>query len=81
MRDFAIALTHRPGELARVAKALSRYGVNLKSVVGLAVDGHVQLRLLPDEVESARSALESSGIRFEENEVISRDSQAMRRDS
>jgi len=70
MRDFAIALTHRPGELARVAKALSRYGVNLKSVVGLAVDGHVQLRLLPDEVESARSALESSGIRFEESEVI-----------
>jgi hypothetical protein len=70
MRDFSISLTHRPGELARVAKALSRYGVNLKSVAGLAIDGQVQVRLLPDEVESTRSALEASGIRFEESEVI-----------
>jgi hypothetical protein len=70
MRDFSISLTHRPGELARVAKALSRYGVNLKSVAGLAIDGQVQVRLLPDEIESTRSALEASGIRFEESEVI-----------
>jgi hypothetical protein len=70
MRDFTIELTHRPGELARVARALSRHGVNLKSVVGLAIGGHVQVRLLPDDVESARSALEASGIRFEETEVV-----------
>ena len=38
MRDFAIELTDRPGELGRVATALSRYGVNLKAVTGLAVD-------------------------------------------
>jgi len=31
MRDFAIELTDRPGELGRVATALSRYGVNLKA--------------------------------------------------
>jgi len=70
MRDVSIALTHRPGELARVARALSRYGVNLKSVTGLAVDGHVQVRLLPDEIEPARKALEASGIRFEDSEVV-----------
>lgn len=70
MRDVSVALTHRPGELARVARALSRYGLNLKSVAGLAVDGHVQVRLLPDEIEPARKALEASGIRFEENEVV-----------
>ncbi|HKA91624.1 MAG TPA: hypothetical protein VKE22_28370 [Haliangiales bacterium] len=70
MRDFAVALTHRPGELARVARALSRYGVNLKSVAGLAQDGQVQVRFLPDEVDAARSALDSSGIRYEEHEVI-----------
>ncbi|MGH9318852.1 MAG: hypothetical protein ACRD3V_03055 [Vicinamibacteria bacterium] len=70
MRDVSVALTHRPGELARVARALSRYGLNLKSVAGLAVDGHVQIRLLPDEIEPARKALEAGGIRFEENEVI-----------
>ena len=37
MKDFAIQLTDRPGELARVATALSRYGVNVKAVTGLAV--------------------------------------------
>jgi hypothetical protein len=70
MRDVSVALTHRPGELARVARALSRYGLNLKSVAGLAVDGHVRVRFLPDEIESARKALEASGIRFEESEVV-----------
>ena len=70
MRDVSVALTHRPGELARVARALSRYGLNLKSVAGLAVNGYVQIRLLPDEIEPARRALEASGIRFEESEVV-----------
>jgi len=70
MRDVSVALTHRPGELARVARALSRYGLNLKSVAGMAVDGHVQIRFLPDEIEPARRALEANGIRFEESEVV-----------
>lgn len=70
MKDIAVELTHRPGELARVAKALGRYGVNLKSVAGMTVDGRVQLRILPDAFEAARSALEDSGIRFEESEVV-----------
>jgi acetolactate synthase small subunit len=63
-------LTHRPGELARVARALARYGLNLKSVAGMAIDGRVEIRLLPDEIEPARKALEASGIRFEESEVV-----------
>lgn len=70
MRDVSVTLTHRPGELARVARALSRYGLNLKSVVGLAIDGHVQIGLLPDEIEPARKTLEANGIKFEESEVV-----------
>jgi hypothetical protein len=70
MRDVSISLTHRPGELARVARALARYGLNLKSVAGLSINGRVQIRLLPDEIEPARKALEASGIRFEESEVV-----------
>lgn len=70
MRDFAVVVNHRPGELARVARALSRYGVNLKSVIGQVIDGQVQLRILPDDVDAARSAFEASDIRFEEHEVI-----------
>lgn len=70
MRDFAIHLTHRPGELARVASALARYGVNIKAVAGLAIDGHVLVRIVADDVEAARAALENSSIRFEESEVV-----------
>jgi hypothetical protein len=70
MRDFAIKLTHRPGELARVASALARQHVNIKSVAGLAIDTYVTIRIIADDVEAARIALESSNIRFEEGEVV-----------
>lgn len=70
MRDFAIELTHRPGELARVATALSRYGVNIRSLAGLSIGNHVLVRIIADDVEAARSALEGANIRFEESEVI-----------
>lgn len=70
MRDFAIELTDRPGELGRVATALSRYGVNLKAVTGLALDNHVLVRIIADDPEAARAALQHAGIRFTEGEVI-----------
>jgi hypothetical protein len=70
MKDFAIQLTHRPGELARVADALSKYGVNIKAVSGVAIDNHVVVRIIGDEPESARTALERANIRFEEEEIV-----------
>jgi hypothetical protein len=70
MRDFAIHLSHRAGELARVADALSRTGVNIKSVAALALDSQVLLRLIPDDDEAARSGLREANIRFEESEVL-----------
>jgi hypothetical protein len=70
MRDFTIHLTHRPGELARVANALSRTGVNLKSITGLTIGNQAVLRLIPDDVEAARSALSDGNIAFEENEIV-----------
>lgn len=69
MRDFAIQLTHRPGELARVATALSRKGVNLKSLAGLTLGNQVLLRIIADDVEAARAALKENNIRFDEGEV------------
>ena len=70
MRDFAVQLTHRPGELARVASVLGRHRVNLKAVAGLAIGTHVTVRLIPDDVETARDALQSANIRFEESEIV-----------
>jgi hypothetical protein len=70
MRDFAIPLTHRPGELARVAHALARKGVNLKSVSAMSFQHQGLLHLLADDVEAARAALREGGIPFEESEVV-----------
>jgi hypothetical protein len=70
MTDFAIRLTHRPGELARVATALARYGVNVKSLAALAVDGHALVHILPDEPDAARAALSATDIAFEERAVV-----------
>lgn len=70
MTDFSIRLTHRPGELARVAMALARYGVNVKSLAALAVDGGALVHILPDEPDAARAALSASDIAFEEAAVV-----------
>ena len=70
MKDFAIELTDRPGELGRVATALSRYGVNIKAVTGLALEKHVLVRIIADDPDAARSALEHAGIRFTEGEIV-----------
>jgi hypothetical protein len=70
MKDFAIRLTDRPGELARVANMLARYGVNLKSVAALAIDGQATVHILPDDAEPARAALTKNAVPFKESTVV-----------
>jgi hypothetical protein len=70
MRDCSIQLTNHPGDLARVAQALARRGVNIKALAGISVGGGVAMaRILPDDIAVARSALEAANIRFTEGEV------------
>jgi hypothetical protein len=70
MRDFAIPVTHRPGEMARVANALARKGVNLKSIAGMNIGNQGVIRVIADDVEAARAALNESNIRFDESELV-----------
>jgi hypothetical protein len=70
MKDFAIRLGHQPGELARVATVLSRYGVNVRSLAALSIDNTAAVHILPDDPEPAREALTKSSIAFEETEVF-----------
>lgn len=70
MRDFAIHLTHRPGELARITHALARAQINIKSVAGMTVGSQGLIRIIADDVEAARKALQEGHIPFEESEVI-----------
>jgi hypothetical protein len=70
MRDFAIHVTHRPGEIARVANALARQDVNIKSIAGMGLGNQGLIRVIADNVEGARAALNESNIRFEESELV-----------
>jgi hypothetical protein len=69
MTDFEIHLPHQPGELARVADVLGRFGVNIKSVAAIAIGDEAVLRIVPDALEAARSALQSANISFQEHEL------------
>ena len=69
MKDFSVKLTNKPGDLARVAQALARRGVNIKALAGLSMDGIALARILPDDTVAARSAFEAANIRFTESEV------------
>lgn len=70
MRDFVIHLTHRPGELASVTNALSLRGVNIKSLAAMSLGNQALVRLIPDDMDTARDALRSANVRFEEKEVV-----------
>jgi hypothetical protein len=70
MKNFAIHLSHRPGELARVATALGRKDVNMKSVAGMSFGTQGLIQLIADDPEAARDALRENHIPFEEQEVI-----------
>ena len=69
MRDCSIQLTNHPGDLARVAQALARRGVNIKALAAISVGGTAMARILPDDIVVARSAFEAANIRFTESEV------------
>jgi hypothetical protein len=70
MKDLVIHATHHPGELARVTNALSLLGVNIKSMAALAIGHQGLIRILPDDIEAARRALDAGNIRFEEKELV-----------
>lgn len=70
MRDLAIDLKLRPGELARVASALARQQVALRGGTLLTVGPRMIARFIPSDVDAARRALDAADVRFEEGEIV-----------
>jgi hypothetical protein len=69
MKDLSVQLTHHPGDLARIAQALSNRGVNIKALAALRVGGEAMVRILPDDIVAARGAFDAGNVRYEEGEV------------
>ena len=70
MRDLTIELTHRPGELARVASTLARHRVTLKAGCALTIGPRLIARLIPSDIDAARRALDAAEVRFKESELV-----------
>ncbi len=70
MKEFRLSLSHRPGELARIADELANKGINLKAVTGLAEANKATIALVGHDVNALRQALQEARIRFEEAELL-----------
>jgi len=70
MKEFRLVISNRPGELARVANALSRQGVSIKALSATASSNQVILHIVGHDVEATRTGLQSADFSFEEQEVI-----------
>jgi hypothetical protein len=70
MRDLAIELKDRPGELARVASALAQFQVTLKAGAAMSVGTRLVARLMPSDIDAARRALDAADVPFTESEAV-----------
>jgi hypothetical protein len=71
MRDLVFELRPRSGELARIASALAGQQVAIRGGTLLAVGPRILARIIPSDLDAARRALDTAGVRFEESEILS----------
>ena len=70
VREFRVTLHQKSGELARLCELISRRGLNLKSVAGIAEGGKAIICVVCEDVAGLRTTLQESRIQFEEAEVL-----------
>lgn len=69
--DLTIALTNRPGSLARASDVLGRAGVNIEGACGYVADDQGVYHVLVFDAERARRALIDAGFELrDERQVI-----------
>jgi hypothetical protein len=61
-KEFVVPLENKPGALAKVAEVFGKAGVNIEGV-GYATGARGVLRVITDNEEKARAALEAAKIR------------------
>ncbi len=70
MTEFVIDLANRPGSLARVTQLLAHEGVNVETLSAWGADGDGIVRLIVDNADVARRALNDAGLRITERTVL-----------
>ncbi len=69
--EFKIFVERRPGELARITEALAANAVNIKAITGEATNATPFYRVVTNDVNTTRKALDATGLSYEENEILS----------
>ncbi len=69
--EFCFTVPDQPGELAKVAQALGDAGVNIEGFSETSTSGPTAFfRLVVDNEEGAKAALQGAGISFQTNEAF-----------
>ncbi|MHC5065624.1 MAG: hypothetical protein ACYTG5_16795 [Planctomycetota bacterium] len=71
MKEFRVTLTHRAGELARLAQTLAEHHIDLRSVAGISEGNKAEICLVATDVAKMRAALEAARMTFVEEELLS----------
>jgi hypothetical protein len=69
MKAFLVDLENRPGELARVAEAIAKKGINIEGVSGATCDTSGRVAILTNDEAGTRTALGDATLTFKEMEV------------
>ena len=69
MNVFIVGLKDQPGELARVAEAVARKGIDITAFSGVTWGGNGTVALLTSDEASTRAALSEGGFDVREVEV------------
>lgn len=71
MKEFRVTLSHRAGELARLAQILADEHIDLRSVAGFSEGNKAHICLVVTDVAKMRSVLEAARMPFSEAEMLS----------
>lgn len=70
MMEFTVFVKNEAGNLADILNVLGKYAVNISSIVSEGTRNDGPVKIVTDDVETAKRALEELGIPFETKEVI-----------
>lgn len=71
MNVFIVELKNQPGELARVAEAVARTGIDITGFSGVTSGGSGSVALLTSDEAGTRQALSEAGCTVREVEAVS----------
>lgn len=68
--EFKVFAQKRPGELARITEALAAKAVNIMAIASEIDDSQAFYRVVTNDVNTTRKALDLAGLKYEENEIL-----------